>query len=57
MSRGQPTSSGRSTTRTCGLLLVGKRGWTPEQFEQWFADTASWQLLNHHARSEPGKTH
>jgi AcrR family transcriptional regulator len=27
------------------LLLVGKRGWTPEQFEHWFADTACAQLL------------
>jgi AcrR family transcriptional regulator len=28
------------------LLLVGQRGWTPEQFEQWFADTAVAQLLD-----------
>jgi AcrR family transcriptional regulator len=27
------------------LLLVGRRGWTPDQFEQWFADTACAQLL------------
>lgn len=27
------------------LLLVGERGWTPEQWEQWFADTARAQLL------------
>jgi AcrR family transcriptional regulator len=26
-------------------LLVTQRGWTPEQFEQWFADTACAQLL------------
>jgi len=26
-------------------LLVGRREWTPEQFEQWFADTAVAQLL------------
>jgi AcrR family transcriptional regulator len=26
-------------------LLVGERGWTPEQFEQWFADAACSQLL------------
>jgi AcrR family transcriptional regulator len=26
-------------------LLVGARGWTPEQWEQWFADTACSQLL------------
>jgi AcrR family transcriptional regulator len=27
------------------LLLVGQRGWTPEQYERWFADTACEQLL------------
>jgi AcrR family transcriptional regulator len=27
------------------LLLVGQRGWTPEAFEAWFADTAVAQLL------------
>ena len=27
------------------LLLVGARGWTPDQFETWFADTACTQLL------------
>jgi AcrR family transcriptional regulator len=27
------------------FLLVGQRGWTPDQFEQWFADTACAQLL------------
>lgn len=26
-------------------LLVGERGWTPAQWEQWFADTAIAQLL------------
>ena len=26
-------------------LLVGQRGWTPEQYEQWFGDTACAQLL------------
>ena len=26
-------------------LLVGERGWTPEQYEQWFGDTACAQLL------------
>jgi AcrR family transcriptional regulator len=26
-------------------LLVGERGWTPQQWEQWFADTACAQLL------------
>ncbi len=28
------------------LLLVGQRGWTPDQFEQWFADTTCAQLLS-----------
>src|SRR5919198_1006020 len=27
------------------LLLVGERGWTPEQWQRWFADTACAQLL------------
>jgi AcrR family transcriptional regulator len=27
------------------LLLNGERGWTPDQFEQWFADTLCAQLL------------
>jgi AcrR family transcriptional regulator len=27
------------------LLLVGERGWTPEQWEQWFADTTCALLL------------
>jgi AcrR family transcriptional regulator len=27
------------------LLLVGERGWTPEAFEAWFADTVCAQLL------------
>jgi AcrR family transcriptional regulator len=27
------------------LLLVGRRGWTPEQFEQWFGDTTCDQLI------------
>jgi AcrR family transcriptional regulator len=26
-------------------LLVGERGWTPQQWEQWFADTVCAQLL------------
>jgi AcrR family transcriptional regulator len=33
------------------LLLVGERGWTPEQWERWFADTACAQLLG---RPPPG---
>ncbi len=32
------------------LLLVGRRGWTPEEFEQWFADTACAQLLRADAK-------
>jgi AcrR family transcriptional regulator len=27
------------------LLLVGQRGWTPDQYEQWFGDTVCAQLL------------
>jgi AcrR family transcriptional regulator len=27
------------------LLLVGERGWRPEEWERWFADTACAQLL------------
>jgi AcrR family transcriptional regulator len=27
------------------LLLVGERGWTPEQWERWFVDTSCAQLL------------
>lgn len=27
------------------LLLVGRRGWTPEQFESWLADACCQQLL------------
>jgi AcrR family transcriptional regulator len=26
-------------------LLVGERGWTPDQYEEWFGDTACAQLL------------
>lgn len=33
------------------LLLVGERGWTPDQFETWLGDTAIGQLLR------PRKTH
>jgi hypothetical protein len=33
-------------------LLVGARGWTAEQYEQWFADAACSQLL----RIAPGET-
>ena len=31
------------------LLLVGQRGWAPEEFEVWFADTAVAQLLRREA--------
>lgn len=31
-------------------LLVGARGWTPEQYEQWFGDTACAALLRRDAR-------
>jgi AcrR family transcriptional regulator len=34
-------------------LLVGERGWTPEQYEQWFGDTACSQLLRTDGR--PGR--
>jgi hypothetical protein len=27
-------------------LLVGERGWTPEQYERWLADAACSQLLS-----------
>jgi AcrR family transcriptional regulator len=30
-------------------LLVGERGWTPEQYEQWFGDTSCSQLLRANA--------
>jgi AcrR family transcriptional regulator len=30
---------------TVWQLLVGRRGWTPDQYEQWCADTACSQLL------------
>jgi AcrR family transcriptional regulator len=32
------------------LLLVGRRGWTPERWEQWFADTACQLLLREGGR-------
>jgi AcrR family transcriptional regulator len=32
-------------------LLVGQRGWTPEAWEQWFADTVCDQLLGQRCRS------
>jgi hypothetical protein len=38
-------------------LLVRERGWTPEQWELWFADTACSQLLRPRTRRKPGKTH
>ena len=44
-SPGGRTSCGRSTIRMSGSLLVGERGWTPEEWEQWFGDTICEQLL------------
>jgi AcrR family transcriptional regulator len=35
------------------LLLVGERGWTPEQFEQWFGETSCAQLLRDPGRRKP----
>jgi AcrR family transcriptional regulator len=34
-------------------LLVGERGWTPEQYERWFGDTACSQLLRTDGRAAP----
>jgi hypothetical protein len=28
------------------LLLVGERGWTAEEWEEWFAETSCAQLLD-----------
>jgi AcrR family transcriptional regulator len=35
-------------------LLVGERGWTPEQYEQWVGDTACSQLLRTDGRAARG---
>jgi AcrR family transcriptional regulator len=35
-------------------LLVRERGWTPEQWEQWFGDTACSQLLKPGTAKKPG---
>jgi AcrR family transcriptional regulator len=35
------------------LLLVGERGWTPEQFETWLGDTAIDQLLRRRPPQRP----
>jgi AcrR family transcriptional regulator len=35
------------------LLLVVKRGWTPERWERWFADTACAQLLPRTLQEKP----
>ena len=35
-------------------LLVRERGWTPEQYEQWFGDTACSQLLRTDGRAARG---
>jgi hypothetical protein len=37
-------------------LLVRERGWTPEEWEQWFGDTACSQLLAPRTRRKPRKT-
>lgn len=29
------------------LLLIGQRGWSPQDYEQWFGDTACAQILKH----------
>src|SRR5215217_9192968 len=34
-------------------LLVGARGWTPEQYEQWFGDATCGQLLRRPTRRKP----
>jgi AcrR family transcriptional regulator len=36
------------------LLLVGRRGWTPERWEEWFADTSCAQLLGRSLRENGG---
>jgi AcrR family transcriptional regulator len=36
-------------------LLVGERGWTPDQYEQWFGDIVCQQLLRRESQS-PGRT-
>jgi AcrR family transcriptional regulator len=36
-------------------LLVGRRGWTPEQYEEWFGDTACSQLLRPRTARKPRK--
>jgi AcrR family transcriptional regulator len=36
------------------LLLVAQRGWTPEQYEQWFGDTTCSQLLAPRGREPAG---
>lgn len=36
-------------------LLVGERGWTPEQYEEWFGDTICSQLLETRSRSRENR--
>jgi len=36
-------------------LLVGRRGWTPEEYEQWFGDAACSQLLRPRTGKKPRK--
>jgi AcrR family transcriptional regulator len=38
-------------------LLVRQRGWTPEQWEQWFGDTVCSQLLKPRTGKKPRKAH
>jgi AcrR family transcriptional regulator len=35
------------------LLLVGERGWTPDEYEQWFGDTVRAQLLRPRTGRKP----
>jgi AcrR family transcriptional regulator len=53
----QALKPGLDVTRACDIiwslnhpdvwqLLVGQRGWTPAEWEQWFGDTVSAQLLD-----------
>ena len=46
----RPTSSGRSTTRTCGCCWSASAAGRPKQWEQWFADTTCAQLLRPRTR-------
>jgi AcrR family transcriptional regulator len=39
------------------LLLVGERGWTPEQFERWAGDSVCAQLLGQSAAGNVARRH